>query len=124
MTPQDIFTARSTAMAVETQGFSREDLYTLFVTARVINFFKGISFEGSEMRVRDVLDRARDQGGRERLGAEILGRLEEEGVLYGAGKKELFPLSRFRDDLFAKVMARMGMITTLEGKRIRCDGWG
>ena len=41
MTESDIFKSRSTAMAIETDHFCRDDLYTLFITARIINFIKG-----------------------------------------------------------------------------------
>src|SRR4030095_4999864 len=39
----DFVKARLTALAIETDNFSRDDIYTLFVTTRIINFFKGLS---------------------------------------------------------------------------------
>ncbi len=41
LSERDYIRARLTAMAVETDGFRREDLYTLFATTRIINFLKG-----------------------------------------------------------------------------------
>lgn len=122
MSVREIFTSRSTAMAVETDCFAREDLYTLFVTARIINFFKGMVLDGATCTVQDALGFAYDQGGRDRLGAEILDRLRKEGRLYGAGRKKWFPLPRFRNALFERVMAAVGEITTLEGTRIVWSG--
>jgi len=38
----DFIKARLTALAIETDSFSRDDIYTLFVTTRIINFLKGL----------------------------------------------------------------------------------
>ena len=38
----DYVRARLTALAIETDTFSRDDIYTLFVTTRIINFLKGL----------------------------------------------------------------------------------
>ena len=51
LTEEDYVKARLTAMAVETDEFRREDIYTLFITTRIINFLKGLrlsSFDGCE----------------------------------------------------------------------------
>jgi len=42
LTEQDYVKARLTALAIETVNFSRDDIYTLFVTTRIINFLKGL----------------------------------------------------------------------------------
>ncbi len=42
LTESDYVKARLTAMAIETDHFSRQDLYTLFITTRIINFLKGL----------------------------------------------------------------------------------
>ena len=42
-TPENMFKARLTAMAIETENFSRDDIYTLFITTRIINFIKGLT---------------------------------------------------------------------------------
>ena len=43
----DYVRARLTAMAIETDAFSRDEIYTLFVTTRIINFLKGLSLSSS-----------------------------------------------------------------------------
>ena len=55
MTESDIFKARSTAMAIETDEFRREDLYTLFVTARIINFLKGMRLKEEKVTLLEAL---------------------------------------------------------------------
>jgi tRNA A37 methylthiotransferase MiaB len=46
-TEEDYVKARLTAMAVETDEFRREDIYSLFITTRVINFLKGLRLSAS-----------------------------------------------------------------------------
>ena len=43
LTEADYVKARLTAMATETNHFDRPDLYTLFITTRIINFIKGLA---------------------------------------------------------------------------------
>ena len=47
LTEEDYVKARLTAMAVETDEFRREDIYTLFITTRIINFLKGLRLSTS-----------------------------------------------------------------------------
>ncbi|MGH7871526.1 MAG: B12-binding domain-containing radical SAM protein [Candidatus Binatia bacterium] len=47
LTEKDYVKARLTALAIETENFSRDDIYTLFVTTRIINFLKGLPVAGS-----------------------------------------------------------------------------
>jgi len=72
MTESDIFKSRSTAMAIETDQFRRDDLYTLFITARIINFLKGLRLTGEKVSLQDALKQAESAGHREKLGAQLL----------------------------------------------------
>src|SRR4029077_7569780 len=47
LSERDYIRARLTALAIETEGFRREDLYTLFATTRIINFLKGLPLVAS-----------------------------------------------------------------------------
>ncbi len=47
LTETDFVQARLTALAIETEHFQRDDIYTLFVTTRIINFLKGLPVAGS-----------------------------------------------------------------------------
>jgi radical SAM superfamily enzyme YgiQ (UPF0313 family) len=44
-TEKDIFLSRLTSMAIETDGFKRPDLYTLFITTRIFDFIKNLDLE-------------------------------------------------------------------------------
>jgi len=115
----DFVKARLTAMAVETAHFGREDLYTLFVTSRIINFLKGIPCEKREMTLAEALCAARSQGKRAALGAELLGKILREKQLCAATKNDFRPLSRFRSDLFLRIWSSLEHIGTQERKMIR-----
>ncbi|SPD74090.1 Radical SAM domain protein [uncultured Desulfobacterium sp.] len=115
MTESDIFKSRSTAMAIETGNFHRDDIYSLFITARIINFIKGIITEKDRFTFREALDAASLRGTRDKIGAEILRCIFKEKVLYAAAKNGLKPLPRFKADLFLKVWGRLAFITTQDG---------
>jgi radical SAM superfamily enzyme YgiQ (UPF0313 family) len=115
MTESDIFKARSTAMAIETDQFHRDDLYTLFITARVINFLKGLRLKEKKVSLQDALSEAEQLGHREKLGAQILRKLLDERRLYAATKVGLKPVPRFNAKLFFRVMEKSNLIKTKGG---------
>jgi len=118
MTGADIFKARSTAMAIETGQFRRDDLYTLFITARIINFLKGLRLKGDQVRLQDVLQEAEQGGHREKIGVQILRKLLDDRQLYAATKGGLEPLPRFKADIFLKVWTKCTSLCTQDGGRI------
>jgi len=118
MTESDIFKSRSTAMAIETDKFRRDDIYTLFITARIINFLKGLRLKGEKMSLQDALENAQEGGHREKLGAQILRRLLAEKRLYAATKGGLELLPRFRAEIFLKVWTKSKSVLTQRGDLI------
>jgi radical SAM superfamily enzyme YgiQ (UPF0313 family) len=104
LSESDYVRARLTAMAWEGADFSRDDLYTLFVTTRILNFLK-----------------SRRVGPRAALGNEILGTLLASGTLHAASGKRRLPLTRFDADLFFEVWRRLEYVTTLDGRRVGID---
>ncbi len=115
MTELDIFRARSTAMAIETDQFRRDDLYTLFITARIINFLKGLHLKGKNVSLQAALSEAESEGHREKLGAQILLKLLDERRLYAATKGNLMLLPRFRAETFLKVWLKSPSVRTQDG---------
>jgi radical SAM superfamily enzyme YgiQ (UPF0313 family) len=102
LTERDYVRARLTAMAMEGADFTRDDVYTLFVITRILNFLK-----------------SRDESSpRGRLGRELLEELLTSGVLWAAHGNERRPLTRFRPDLFFELWRQLGYVTDLEGDRI------
>jgi radical SAM superfamily enzyme YgiQ (UPF0313 family) len=115
MTDVDIFKSRSTAMAIETDHFCRDDLYTLFITARIINFLKRLRLHTEKTPFQVALHEAAELGTREKLGAEILEKLLHEKRLCASTKKGFELLPRFKADLFMKVWTKARSVLTLHG---------
>lgn len=119
---RDIFLSRLTAMAVETGEFQREDIFTLFVTTRILNFLKGLRFSEESVTLEEALESALKMDKRSAAGAEILHRL-----LAGQGhwvwtEKGFLPHSKFRPEVFLKVWNRLEWIMTQQGRRILIQG--
>lgn len=113
---EDVFRARLTAMAWEGGDFRREDLYTLFVATRILDFLKSLEApRGTTFTVAEALGRLSNRGRREARGVEILRRLFAEGVLYADTGTGLCPLPRFRSALFFRIWASLERILTQNG---------
>ena len=116
LTREDYVKARLTAMAVETDKFRREDLYTLFVTTRVINFLKGLQLSAS-MDMNALLDRSWSDD-RRRIGFELLRLLRETNRLYFWTTKGLRENKKFKAEIFFRVLHEAGVIGCQNGQRI------
>lgn len=118
MTEDDIKKSRSTAMAIKTGQFDRDDLYTLFITARIINFIKGINTGTEDSGLLESLEAAKGSDKRGAMGADILKRLFKEKRLYAATGIDMRVIDRFRTDLFFRVWKKLPHIFTQTGTRI------
>jgi len=118
MTGVDIAKSRSTAMAVETCEFTRDDLFTLFITARIINFLKGIRTDAASLDLSDALEAAEGSDKRGALGSKILNSLFRENKLYAATGDEMKVVDRFKISLFFRLWEKMPWIITQAGARI------
>jgi radical SAM superfamily enzyme YgiQ (UPF0313 family) len=118
----DYVRARLTAMAIETDSFQRADIYTLFVTARIVNFLKGLPISSSsELR---TLMRQAWHDPRAGIGFHQLERLLATGRLYFCTKQGLVENEKFKADLFARVLAETGKITCQNGNTISVGEFG
>ena len=115
----DVFKARLTAMAIETQAFKREDLYTLLITTRILNFLKGLPLKSAKTALPQALTIAGKLDKRSALGAEILRKLLKEKTFYAATSKGLEPLPRFRPELFFQLWQKLDSIQTQYGGTIQ-----
>jgi tRNA A37 methylthiotransferase MiaB len=118
MTPDDVFKSRSTAMAIETDQFKRDDLYTLFITARIINFIKSLGNHGAELGLMNVLEAIPISNKRALLGANILKTLLQKKELYAVIGNDMTFLSRFKSDLFFRVLGITQYIFSQAGTKI------
>lgn len=113
LTEADYVKARLTAYAIETDHFSRDDIYTMFVTTRIINFLKGLPIT-SNASLEDLIKRWWSDP-RTRIGFELLERVGRERRLYSWIKGRTILNRHFRSDLCIEILARSGRIVCQNG---------
>jgi hypothetical protein len=116
LTEADFIRARLTALAIETENFNREDIYTLFVTTRILNFLKGLPIT-EHASLAELLSHPRTDL-RTRLGFEILQDFLKTGCLHAWSGSQGIPNHRFRAELFHQVLANIGCIVCQNGQSI------
>lgn len=112
----DLVKARLTALAIETGCFSRDDIYTLFVATRILNFLKGLPLAGDT--TLDDLLRCSPSDRRAAIGLELLDLLLRTGRLFFASRAERVENRHFRAEIFYKVMAQVRRIACRNGRYI------
>lgn len=114
----DVFKARLTAMAIETKNFKREDLYTLLITTRILNFLKGVSLPGKKVPLSEALAAAEKLDPRSAVGVKIVRKLLQEKIFYASTSRGLEPLPRFQPELFFQLWQKLDTIETQGNKTI------
>ena len=115
----DFLRARLTALGVEHADFSRDDIYTLFVITRIVNFLKGLPIQ-STTNLSAVM-KACAQESSAFIGLSLLKQLLRTGGLYFWTKKGPVPNRKFQGSLFLRVFSRMEFIGCQNGGRIVID---
>ena len=118
----DFIKARLTALAIETKGFTRDDIYTLFVTTRIVNFLKGLPVDGA-ISLPELMSRRWSEP-RTQIGFDLLKQLSETGRLYFATTQGLRENQKFRTELFARVLREIGAIRCQSGETISVEALG
>jgi len=116
LTEADYVKARLTAMAVETDEFRREDIYTLFITTRIINFLKGLPLRSSA-DLRELLNQATNDH-RTSIGFQLLRLLRETNRLYFWTNKGPLKNQKFQPEILYRVLYEAGEIGCQNGQRI------
>jgi radical SAM superfamily enzyme YgiQ (UPF0313 family) len=116
LTEMDFVKARLTALAIETENFSRDDIYTLFVTTRIVNFLKGLPISESDILASLMNRQWSDQ--RTRIGFELLNKLDQTSKMYFSTSHGLVENRHFRKELFYRVLSEIGSIACQNGKSI------
>ncbi|HEY3151222.1 MAG TPA: radical SAM protein, partial [Candidatus Binatia bacterium] len=115
----DFVKARLTALAIETESCSRDDIYTLFVTTRVINFLKGLPITET-VSLADLMTHPWPDS-RTRVGFELLRQLITTGVLCAWSKNGPVENKKFSSDLCRRVLEQAGEISVQGGGKIVLD---
>lgn len=119
LTEEDTFKSRLTAVAIETEHCKRDDIYTLFIATRIINFLKGLPTKKEETSFEEALKIAKGIDKRSVTGAELLEILFKEHQLCAASKSGFKIIPHFKPILFFKLWSQLSYITTQNGKRIK-----
>ena len=119
LTEKDFVKARLTALAIETDNFCRDEIYTLFVTTRIVNFLKGQTIHEATSLMELITHRWPDH--RSGIGFNLLEQLVNTGRLYYATQQGLVENRKFRTDLFARVLAQIGAISCQDSSKVSVD---
>ncbi len=111
--------ARLTAMAVESSLINRDEIYTLFVVFRIINFLKSCELEQDQMDLSTSLNWFESQGGRAQIGSHILKSLLNRGVLFQQTKKAQIENNHFQMGFFKHIWKKTDFIKTQKGSIIK-----
>jgi hypothetical protein len=116
LTEADYVKARLTALAIETDHFERDDIYTLFVTTRIINFLKGLPIV-SDIDLTALIDQSVEDP-RAVVGMALLKQLVQTGRLSFWTQRGLHENKHFDSALFFWVLSLAETITCQNGQRI------
>ncbi len=119
LTEEDYVKARLTALAIETESFSRDDIYTLFVTTRIINFLKGLPITET-VSLTDLMTHSWPDS-RTRVGFELLKLLADSGHLHFWDKSKFVENRRFRAGLFLQLLSNAQTIACQNGHLIHVE---
>ncbi len=115
----DYVRARLTALAIETETFSRDDIYTLFVTTRIINFLKGLPLRSTT--TLGSLVSAAPETHKAGIGLLLLKQLLTTRRLYFLTKQGLEKNRKFVSGIFFRVLSEVESIACQNGHSVIVD---
>ncbi|EMM77180.1 B12-binding domain-containing radical SAM protein [Leptospira santarosai] len=115
----DVFLSRLTSMAIVSEHFEREHIYSLFIVTRILNFLKSAPVsKGNAVGLNEALRILEKSGIRSSIGVRLFEKLLQERKLYAFTNRDPVLLEKFRYEVFEKVFSGLGGISTLSGGRI------
>jgi hypothetical protein len=118
LTSSAMICSRLTALGYQGTGHNRDDLYTLFLAARILNFLKRLEFDEPQMSLNLLMARMRNTSIRTGSAITVLNKLLDERILYADTAQGLKPYKRFNFNLFFDLWSKLEYITTRSGRRI------
>jgi len=111
-------TSRSTALSVHTEHATRDDLFSLLVTARIVDFLKRLAVPEGKATVSGMLRLSAALSPADVLGLDLVDRLFRQKRLFAVTRAGLHPYPRFRPEIFFAVWQKAGHIRTRNGAMI------
>ena len=108
LSESDFAQARLTALATETENFSRDEVYTLFITTRIVNFLKSLPI-GNSVDLMELLSESWPEP-RIRIGFDLFKGLLDTGRLHFWTQRGAVENRKFRPALLARVLSQAGAI--------------
>jgi radical SAM superfamily enzyme YgiQ (UPF0313 family) len=115
----DFVQARLTALAIETDSFGRDDIYTLFVTTRIINFLKGLPVRATTSLSFLLSEASANQNAE--IGLLLLKRFLTTGRLYFWATQHFVENRKFRSEIFFHMLSEIRYIVCQNGHFIEID---
>jgi hypothetical protein len=115
----DFLRARLTALGVEHNDFSRDEIYTLFVITRVVNFLKGLPIQ-STINLSTLMATCSQEASTV-IGLSLLKQLLSTGVLCFWTKKGLVVNRKFQPRVFLKIFSDLKFVSCQNGGTIVID---
>lgn len=113
---KDRFLSRLTSMHIETYQMKRDQIYSLFVTTRIINFLKSFELD-CDVHIDELLSIKFEDKEKVR-GVNLLKKLIIERKLFADLGKEYKELKKFNVDIFENVFKRLPYIKTQNNYKI------
>jgi radical SAM superfamily enzyme YgiQ (UPF0313 family) len=120
-TEKDRFLSRLTSMQIETNGFVRDQIFTLFITTRILDFLKGLPIDQDttlESIIAEDFSDPQSPDPQSQRGIRLLQILFSKGQLFCDLGDRLLLQGRFLPNLFFEIFHGLDFITTRQGKVI------
>ncbi|WP_061248220.1 B12-binding domain-containing radical SAM protein [Leptospira alstonii] len=115
----DIFLSRLTSMAIPSEHFEREDIYSLFIVTRILNFLKSAAVpKETTVSLNEALRILEKHGIRSSIGVRLFEKLLDEKKLYAFTNRNWILLEKFRYEIFERVFSGLDRIVALSGGKI------
>lgn len=117
----DVFLSRLTSMAILSEHFEREDIYSLFIVTRILNFLKSVSVpKGNTVSINEALKILEKYEIRSMIGVRLFEKLINEKKLYASTSKGWILLEKFRYEVFEEVFSGLDGICTFPAEKSIC----
>jgi tRNA A37 methylthiotransferase MiaB len=121
LSPEEMICSRSTALGYDGAGHHRDDLYTLMITGRIINFLKGLEPAAAEVSLRSLFNQYKTEITRTAGALKLLRNLIADRILFADTALGLKALKKFKVNLFFDLWQKLEYITTRSRQRIILD---
>ena len=116
---KEMICSRSTALGYDRAGPGRDEIYTLLITGRIINFLKGLEPTDAEVSLNSIFNQYKTEVTRTTGALKLLQSLIDDRILFAdTAAAGLRPVKKFNVNLFFDLWQKLGYITTRSQQRI------